>query len=362
MFSFRQTPLVLILIAVVVDVVVAWTQLPVPSLVTNANINGPFVSATPSLVVRATSTSTSTSTTTTTTTTALNAAAADDTMSDTVKYSIADQVERFENAKATNDERFLDISTVYNGAELAGKRILVTGGNRGLGYEIAKEAVSNGATVIVVCRSTNTELEELVGKYNIYPGVDVTDNVAVDKALLDIKKDGGELDYVINNAGYFYEPAETILDASLNFEEQLKQINICALGPLRVNAAAVNAKALAADAKLIIITSQAGSSEWRSTQNKDEGGDYGHHMSRAACNIAGVLQAEELRKKGYSVVLVHPGFNRTEMTAKYAAIWDKEGAVEPHVGAKRVLYEAMKSSMETTGQFVNAEDGLQIPW
>mmetsp|Transcript_27115 Transcript_27115/g.31104 ORF Transcript_27115/g.31104 Transcript_27115/m.31104 type:complete len:283 (+) Transcript_27115:406-1254(+) len=280
------------------------------------------------------------------------------------EYSIADQVARFENAKATENARFLDIDSVYKDVkkDLAGKRMLITGANRGLGFETAKEAVAQGATVLVLCRSTNTEIEELVGKDNVYAGIDVTDSAAVDKALLKIKSDGGELDYVINNAGYFYEPAENILEASLNFEEQLKQINICALGPLRVNAAAVNAKALAADAKLIIITSQAGSAAWRTTQNKDEGGDYGHHMSRAACNIAGVLQSEELRKKGYSVVLVHPGFNRTEMTAKYAAIWDKEGAVAPEVGAKRVLYEAIVSSMKTTGQFINAEDGLQIPW
>merc|ERR1712176_1526511 len=177
-----------------------------------------------------------------------------------------------------------------------------------------------------------------------------------------IKSDGGAIDVVINNAGYFYGPCEKISDNSLNFEEQLKMIDICALGPLRVNSAVVNANALAENAKLVIITSQAGSAELRTTQNNNEGGDYGHHMSRAACNIAGVLQAEELRKKGYSVILIHPGFNRTEMTAKYKDVWDIEGAVEPSVGAKRVLYEAMKSSMETTGQFVNAEDGLRIPW
>lgn len=278
------------------------------------------------------------------------------------EYSLPDQVQRFANAQADNNERFLNIDSVYNGGEIMGKRILVTGGNRGLGFEIVKQAVADGATVIVLCRSTNDELEELVGKWNVYSGVDVTDNVAVDKALMRVKSDGGALDYVINNAGYFYEPCEKISDASLNFDEQLKQINICALGPLRVNAAAVNAKALADDAKLVIITSQAGSAEWRKVQNKDEGGDYGHHMSRAACNIAGVLQAEELRSKGFSVLLVHPGFNRTEMTAKYKEIWDIEGAVEPSVGAKRVLYEAMKSSLETTGQFVNAEDGKKIPW
>ena len=119
----------------------------------------------------------------------------------------------------------------------------------------------------------------------------MTDDEAVKKVAKRTKSDGGDIDVVINNAGYFYEPVEKILDDSLNFEEELKQINICALGPLRMNAALVNAKALATDAKLVIITSQAGSVEWRATQNKGEGGDYGHHMSRAACNIAGVLQS-----------------------------------------------------------------------
>jgi NAD(P)-dependent dehydrogenase (short-subunit alcohol dehydrogenase family) len=303
------------------------------------------------------------STTTTTafrTNTQLKMAEFDETRGGT--YSLADQVARFEKAKADKNERYLDITSVYNGKEIMGKRVLVTGGNRGLGYEITKELVAAGATAIVVCRSSNKELEALVGKWNVYSGVDVTDEVGVTAAMKRVKSDGGALDYVINNAGYFYEECETILGNNLNFDEQLKQINICALGPLRVNAAAVQTGCLADDAKLIIITSQAGSCEWRSTQNKDEGGDYGHHMSRAACNIAGCLQAEELRSKGYCVVLLHPGFNRTEMTAKYKEIWDKEGAVEPAEGAKRVLYEAQKASMETTGQLINCEDGLRIPW
>jgi NAD(P)-dependent dehydrogenase (short-subunit alcohol dehydrogenase family) len=277
-------------------------------------------------------------------------------------YSLADQTARFAEANAEKNERYLNIESVYDGGDLSGKRVLVTGGARGLGLEIVKELVSIGATALVVCRKSSKELEMLVGKYNVYSGVDVSDTEAVTKALKRVKGDGGALDMVINNAGYFYEAPENILDNSLNFDEHLKMINICALGPLRVNSAAVNSKALAEGAKLVIITSQAGSAEWRSTQNKDEGGDYGHHMSRAACNIAGALQAEELRKKGFSVILLHPGFNRTEMTAKYKEIWDKEGAVEPSQGAKRVLYEAMKSSMESTGQFINCEDGLRIPW
>lgn len=75
-----------------------------------------------------------------------------------------------------------------------------------------------------------------------------------------------------------------------------------------------------------------------------------------------VLLALELKSKGISVGILHPGFNKTEMTAKYKEIWEIEGAVDPSVGAKRVLHEAGKVNLERTGKFVNCEDGLEIPW
>ena len=65
-------------------------------------------------------------------------------------------------------------------------------------------------------------------------------------------------------------------------------IDVCALGPLRVTSAAYNQGNVAAGGKVIVISSQAGSAEWRKVQNQGAGGDYGHHMSRAACNIAAV--------------------------------------------------------------------------
>mmetsp|Transcript_5216 Transcript_5216/g.7860 ORF Transcript_5216/g.7860 Transcript_5216/m.7860 type:complete len:333 (-) Transcript_5216:205-1203(-) len=277
-------------------------------------------------------------------------------------HSMADQVARFARAKEENNPRFLDIDTLYDGGDLSGKRVLVTGGNRGLGLAIVKELVAIGATAIVVCRSSSPEVERLVGKWNVYDGVDVTDDEAVRKVAKRVKGDGGALDVVINNAGYFYGPCELVKEDSLNFEEQLKQIDVCALGPLRMNNALIQSKALADDAKLVIITSQAGSVEWRATQNADTGGDYGHHMSRAACNMAAALLAEEVKDLGYSVLMLHPGFNKTEMTKKYEAIWEVEGAVDPSVGAKRVLYEVIKNGMEETGEFINCEDGLKIPW
>jgi len=275
--------------------------------------------------------------------------------------SIADQTARFAKAKETNNTRVLDIDQYFDGSKFKGKNVLVTGGNRGLGFCMATLLVESGANTIVTCRRSNDELEKLVGKDNVLDGVDVTDDAAIREASNKIAASGKLLDVVINNAGYFYEPCEKVTDDSLNFEEQMKQINICGLGPLRVDNALIQAKALAPGAKLVTITSQAGSVEWRATQNKDKGGDYGHHMSRACCNMAAVLLSEEVKKMGYSVHLLHPGFNRTEMTAKYSDIWDEEGAVEPIVGAKRVLYETSKASMETTGKVINCEDGLIIP-
>jgi len=270
-------------------------------------------------------------------------------------YSLADQVARFQRAKDENNGRFLDIDTVYDGSYLKGKRVLITGGNQGLGLAIASELVAQGADTIVVGRRSSPELDAL--GCQVITGVDVTDTAAVNGKMID--EIGEPVDYVLNNAGYFPDITDSIADG-MSYEEQLKQIDICALGPLRVSEALV--KAGKVKGSIVIISSQAGSAEWRTTQNANEGGDYGHHMSRAACNIGGVLLAEELKKKGIAVLMLHPGFNRTGMTSKYAAIWEVEGAVEASVGAKRVLYEVKGATMERTGLFINCEDGLQIPW
>jgi NAD(P)-dependent dehydrogenase (short-subunit alcohol dehydrogenase family) len=85
-------------------------------------------------------------------------------------------------------------------------------------------------------------------------------------------------------------------------------------------------------------------------------------MSKAAANMGSVLLAIEVKSKGISVGIFHPGFNKTGMTAKYKEIWEIEGAVDASVGAKRILYESGQLSLETSGKFINCEDGLEIPW
>lgn len=138
-------------------------------------------------------------------------------------------------------------------------------------------------------------------------------------------------------------------------------IDICAIGPLRITSALFNAHLLNKGARVVIISSQGGSIAWRFVQNL-EGHDYGHHMSKAAANMAGVLLAQELQSKGIAVAMLHPGFNKTDMTAKYSSIWTVEGAVSTPTGAKRVVHEIGRVNLKTTGTFINCEDGKLIPW
>ena len=71
------------------------------------------------------------------------------------------------------------------------------------------------------------------------------------------------------------EELETL--QNLDFPIQLKTIDICACGPLRVSASLINGGLLQEGSKIIMITSQGGSVSWRTTQNPT-GHDYGHHV------------------------------------------------------------------------------------
>merc|ERR1719433_1547200 len=167
----------------------------------------------------------------------------------------------------------------------------------------------------------------------------------------------GQLDYIIFNAGIFPDIVDNL--DSIQEKAAMDQFSVCGFGPVRC-ISALKAAGLLKGAKVAIISSQAGSAQWRFTQNKDKGGDYGHHMCRAACNIGGVIMSEELKSAGVPIVMLHPGFNRTEMTAKYKHIWDIEVAVDASGGAKRVLHEVNLMTHATAGRFVNCEDGLDI--
>ena len=149
-------------------------------------------------------------------------------------FTMPDQPARFAKGKAENNARMLT-TDFYDGSFLKDQRVLVTGGNRGIGLALVKELVECGANVIVTCRSSNDELASMKN-VQVIEGCDVTDLDSVNKMTEQVTD---PVDIVINNAGYFYEPLETI--DTMNFEEQLKMIDVCAVGPLRVSSALFNA-------------------------------------------------------------------------------------------------------------------------
>jgi NADPH:quinone reductase-like Zn-dependent oxidoreductase len=109
------------------------------------------------------------------------------------RYSMADQEARFSKAKKENNQRFLDITTVYDPSFLKGKRVAITGANRGLGLALAKEVTEAGADLIAIVRATSDELEALKPA-EVITGVDVRDDKETAKINEKIK--GGPIDIV----------------------------------------------------------------------------------------------------------------------------------------------------------------------
>jgi NAD(P)-dependent dehydrogenase (short-subunit alcohol dehydrogenase family) len=177
--------------------------------------------------------------------------------------------------------------------------VCITGANRGIGLELARQYRRRGDEVIAVCRRPSSELEAL--GVRIVDGIDVTDDAVVEtlaERLSDVS-----IDVVINNAGLLSD--ESLDD--LDFDRIRRQLEVNSLGPLRVSAALRGT--LSSGAKVAIITSRMGSID-----DNTSGGRYGYRMSKAAVNMAGRSLAHDLAPAGISVVLLHPGFVRTEMT------------------------------------------------
>lgn len=114
-------------------------------------------------------------------------------MSDDERYTIADQPARFARAQRENNQRYLDITTVYDPSLLQGKRVAVTGANRGIGLSLATELAAAGAKVIGIVRSSSPELDAL-NPEEVITGIDVTDDAKCVALSSQIK--GGPIDIV----------------------------------------------------------------------------------------------------------------------------------------------------------------------
>lgn len=217
--------------------------------------------------------------------------------------------------------------------------IVITGANRGIGLELARQTKARGDDVVAVCRHSSPGLDAL--GVRVEAGVDVSDASAVRELATRLKD--VTIDVLINNAGILR--GET-LDA-LKFDGIEQQFEVNALGPLRVSAALL--PRIAKDGKIAIITSRMGS-----IADNSSGGYYGYRMSKAAVNAAGVSLARDVAGRGIAVALIHPGMVATDMTGKHG--------IPPADAARGVLARIDALTPETTGRFWHAGTGEELPW
>lgn len=221
------------------------------------------------------------------------------------------------------------------------KTAVITGANRGIGLELARQLDDKGYRVIAVCRNASPELREL--SVQVEEGIDITDRMGLEDLANRLR--GTRIDLLVNNAGVLVPSSlETIED---DLDDWRLQYEVNSLGPLRVTRALINH--LNDGGKVVIISSRVGS-----IADNTSGGAYAYRMSKAAVNIAGVSLAHELKDRDIAVGLLHPGYVRTGMTGH-------EGHVDPEEAAAGLVERIDELSMETTGSFRHA-NGEDLPW
>jgi NAD(P)-dependent dehydrogenase (short-subunit alcohol dehydrogenase family) len=218
---------------------------------------------------------------------------------------------------------------------------VVTGANRGIGLEMCRQLKERGEDVLAACRTASPELDAL--GVTVVGGVEMTSDAAahaIDVALGDKSK---RIDVLLHNAGVLVPDALEMLD----FEVIKKQLDVNALGPLRLTKGLLSR--LGKGSKVALVSSRAGS-----IGDNGSGGLYGYRMSKAALNMAGMSLTRDLAPKGVMVVMLHPGFIRTGMTGG-------AGNDDPPVAAKGLLARIDGLTPATSGKFLHA-NGEQLPW
>lgn len=182
--------------------------------------------------------------------------------------------------------------------------ILIVGASRGLGASLSQEYASNGSHVYATARSDNHPASSPNVTY--VPNIDI----ATESAGSDIASKVGKksLDIVIITAGYF--GTETFDEPK--WEDEIKMYTTSSIGPVFIVHHLVKSGLLSKGAKVVLVSSESGSITLR--HESEGGGNYAHHASKAALNMVGKLLSLDLKDKGISVAIVHPGFMRTEMT------------------------------------------------
>jgi len=231
--------------------------------------------------------------------------------------------------------------------------VFITGSNRGIGLEFAKQYAERGWNVIATARNPAAadELNELAA---IYPGIiveqlDVTDYERVDE-LAAIYADT-PVDVLLNNAGIGGGSAnQYFLDMQWDVWRQVLEVNT--LAPMKISEAFYPNVIASRDKKIVTVSSSEGS-----ITNVKQPRLYFYRSSKAAVNMAMKNLALQLKRKGVSVGLVNPGPTDTDFMAGLP-----KKKLRPTPDAVTDMMRNIDAmTVETTGSFYQY-DGTIIPW
>ena len=217
---------------------------------------------------------------------------------------------------------------------------LIIGANRGIGLELVRQLKERGEDVIATCRSSSPELDAL--SVRVESNIDITSGDSVIKLRENLKDT--KVDVLIHNAGI----AEFNSLSNLDPQSILHQFEVNALSPLCCVQTMLSH--LSKSAKIALISSRMGSIE-----DNSSGGSYGYRMSKAALCMAGKSLSVDLKPRGISVAILHPGLVSTRMTGFTS------NGIEPKESVKGLIQRIDELTFENTGTFWHS-NGEILPW
>ena len=223
--------------------------------------------------------------------------------------------------------------------------ILITGTNRGIGLELAIQALAKGWTVYGSARQPVTgPAADICAHPNFHNLVfDVTDDAAVRRSAAGLD---AAIDILINNAGVIgYEPQSTL---DMDFEGFARTLAINTLAPLRVSQAFLPHLERSSHPRILSVSSN------MSRMSHAKSDQIAYRASKAALNKVMQGLATDLAPRGVAVALVNPGWVRTDMGGPEADISVEESA-------SGVLAVAAGLTLASTGRFFN-RDGTEPGW
>ena len=228
--------------------------------------------------------------------------------------------------------------------------VLITGANRGLGLEFARQYAAEGWRVIATCRdpAKAKALEDIEKASSGRVAVHALD-VASRESARGLAKalEGQAIDVLVNNAGVYGGDRQAFGKVDDGRWDATLRTN--ALGPLLVTEA-LAANLVAGKAKVVAcVTSQMGS-----IADNTSGGAYIYRASKAALNAVTMSLARDLGARGITVLAFHPGWVKTDMGGRNAPV-----APEQSIAGMRALIGRTKPG--DSGRFVDYT-GKPVPW